>query len=125
MQMVPVNLSELAELHVEKSVLNLRVDIAFKLVELMRHTGVFHSVDGNLPPVERCVSKGEKRAYNASLELLAQFINGEITIGGQVDDEDLPGPDLAVKYPPVTDPPGSGAFPAPDIVSVGDLVTNR
>lgn len=85
-----------------------RVKHAHAFVCLMRSTGVIHIAEGLLPPIERQISEPERRAYNSALELLANFFSGEITVDGP-GDEDLPGEDLAVKFPPAPPTPEAAA----------------
>lgn len=108
-----------ADLNVQMS----RVGMAFNLVSLMRQSAFVHSGIDGVGPSERKMSQFELGAYNQSLETLRLWISGE-SFGVQVDDDDLPGPDLAVKLPPMIEPPDTSA-PAPAMVSVGQLCTSR
>lgn len=126
MDIIPINLNEAADQAIERSAFRMRVGIAMRTIELLRTTGVLHSCDGMLPPVERTVSDHERRAYNNSLDFIANFVSGELEAAGtDLDDDDLPGPDMAVRYPRVTNPTSGGAFPAPEMVSTGTIATNH
>lgn len=126
--MIPIDLGQLmqaaAAANAPKTGVKSRVKHAHAFVYMMRTTGTIHVIDGAVPPVERDASQPERRAYNNALELLANFFSGEISTEAGDDDDELPGPDFAVKLPRMDGPP-EVCSPAPDIVSPGDLVTTR
>lgn len=87
-------------------VLQERVKTATHIVTLVRQT-TFVGCEV-LGVIERSQSPGEKRAYEASLELLANFVAGEIDGTGPSNDE-LPGPDMATLPPKQPAGPESAA----------------
>lgn len=97
-----------------------RVNTSLAVVNLLRTTQYMNTGIG--APVEHPLTQFERGAYNACWETLRQWVSGELS-ADPVSDDDLPGPDMATRLPRVSGPPGQCA--PPEMVHVGDLVTNH
>lgn len=97
-----------------------RIMLAFEHAKVMRSTGVL-VIEGGIAS-ERESTAGEKRSTAAAHELLANYFNGEISTDN-VDDEDLPGPNLATLPGPIV--PAPSTAPVPVMQSCGELFTTR
>lgn len=113
----------------DASLLAAKVNASLTLIAHFRQTACVSSMVDGVPDVLVTRSPQELAAYNGALEFYRLYIAGEFDLDHRViNDNDLPGPDLAVRYPTPPDPAGPTApyrAPAPVMQSCGELFTSR
>lgn len=108
----------------DASLLAAKVNASLTLIAHFRQTACISSGIDGVPDVLVTRSPQELAAYNGALEFYRAYMAGEFDLDHRlIDDNDLPGPDLAVRYPKVNPPEPTS--PAPVMQSCGELFTTR